>query len=122
MVEVDRYGGGAVMVWEFISWRSKLDIHIVNGNLNSQKYRDEIINPIVIPERQCYGPDFIFMKDNAPAHCTRDTKMVLQNATITNLDWLPYSPDLNPIEQAWDELGCRVRARDPQPQSLPEIW
>ncbi len=112
MVEVDRYGGGAVMVWAFISWRSKSDLHIINGNLNGQKYRDEIINPIVIPERQRYGPDFIFMQDNAPAHRARDTKRVLQNATITPLDWPPYSPDLNPIEHAWDELGRHVRARN----------
>ena len=45
----------------------------------------------------------IFMHDNAPSHicCARLTLGFLKKSLVknaTNMDWPPYSPDLNPIE------------------------
>ena len=49
-----------------------------------------------------------FMHDNARPHSAAITRQVL--ATNVNvLDWSTNSPDLNPIEQVWDEFGRRVR-------------
>lgn len=50
MTEVDRFGGGSVMVWGGI-WdgnRARLFV-VVNGTLTSQRYRDEILSPVVLP-------------------------------------------------------------------------
>ena len=33
----------------------------------------------------------------------------LRQQGIARMDWPAYSPDLAPIEHAWDELGRRVR-------------
>ena len=33
----------------------------------------------------------------------------LATNNVNILDWPANSPDLNPIEQVWDELGCHVR-------------
>ncbi|GFX03584.1 transposable element Tcb1 transposase [Trichonephila clavipes] len=37
------------------------------------------------------------------------------------MDWPAYSPDLNPIEHAWDMFGRRIAARQPPPACLPEL-
>ncbi|GFW44250.1 transposable element Tc3 transposase [Trichonephila clavipes] len=37
------------------------------------------------------------------------------------MDWLAYSPDLNPIEHVWEELGRRIAARQPPPICLPQL-
>ncbi|CAG8815483.1 14352_t:CDS:2, partial [Cetraspora pellucida] len=35
--------------------------------------------------------------------------------------WVPYSPDLNPIEHLWDYPDCQVRKRKPLPSSKNEL-
>ena len=37
------------------------------------------------------------------------------------LDWLPYSPDLNPIEHLWDALEHAVHKHPNPPTSIPAL-
>ena len=45
----------------------------------------------------------------------------LQAETIDRMDWPARSPDINPIEHAWDLLQAAVSARPVQPASLQEL-
>jgi hypothetical protein len=36
------HGGGGVMVWAGISYRQQTQLHFIYGNLNAQKYNEEI--------------------------------------------------------------------------------
>ncbi|GFV25456.1 transposable element Tcb1 transposase [Trichonephila clavipes] len=42
----------------------------------------------------------------------------LESEGIARMAWPEYSPDLNPIENLWDALGCAVSSRFPPPALL----
>ena len=41
------------------------------------------------------------MQDNAPCHTSKLVKAFLHRNKVEFIDWPPYSPDLNPIENIW---------------------
>ena len=41
------------------------------------------------------------MQDNAPCHAAKSIKAYLAQQRVELIDWPPYSPDLNPIENIW---------------------
>ena len=65
--EAERFHGGSVMVWAGISYNRMTNLVVINGNLNAQRYRDEILAPVVIPFTNA-DANFIFQQDNANSH------------------------------------------------------
>ena len=122
VTEHDRFGGGSVMVWGDISYDGSTVLYgIRNGSLTCIRYRDEILAPIVRLYAGAIGDDFILMDDNARPHRARIGNEYLQRETIEGMDWPAKSPDLNPIEHAWDILQHRISNRQNQPNSLQEL-
>jgi transposase len=56
-------------------------------------------------------PDAILVMDNLAAHKAEAVRKALDAAGIAYRYLPAYSPDLNPIEQAWSKLKTRLRAR-----------
>ena len=122
VAEHDRFGGGSVMVWAGISALGKTDLHVIdNGTLTALRYLNEILDVYVRPYAGAVGENFILMDDNACAHRTRITDQYLDQATIVRMEWPARSPDLNPIEHAWDMLQTAVSSRPVQPASVHEL-
>ncbi len=55
-------------------------------------------------------PDALVVMDNLPAHKAEAVRGALDRAGLGRRYLPPYSPDLNPIEQAWSKLKARLRA------------
>ncbi|KAJ5129199.1 uncharacterized protein N7515_005238 [Penicillium bovifimosum] len=104
------WGGGSSKIYQMVrdeasarngySARSYLDV--LEGNL-----------PQILDDT-----NRIFMQDNAPIHTARLIKSWLDEHEYDVIKWPPYSPDLNPIENAWAKLKEMIDRLDPHLESF----
>jgi len=60
----------------------------------------------------------LFMQDNPPIHKAKTVMHWLEQSGVTCLDWPPYSPDLNTIENIWVILKDRINKMHPQLEDM----
>jgi hypothetical protein len=119
---------GKVSLWGCISADGVGHAELYEGDLNAVRYRDILRHSLVKTFREFYpqGP-WIFQQDGARFHTTQETITFLHEKGITFLEWPPWSPDLNPIENLWNDIKRRVYNRFPQTmeqleQVIREEW
>ena len=88
---------------------NKTCLIVINGNINAQTNIDDFLAVEALPFIQFHGPNDTFMHDNACPHSATITRQFLATNNISVLGWSENSPNLNPIEQVWDELGNRIQ-------------
>ncbi|KAL0164003.1 hypothetical protein M9458_039756, partial [Cirrhinus mrigala] len=101
---VDRVAhcGGGVMVWAGVCYGQGTQVHFIDGILNAQRYRDEILRPIVVPF--IHDQHLMLQHDNAQSHVARICTQFLEAENIPVHAWPAYLPDMSPIEHVWDAL------------------
>ncbi|KAI0998219.1 hypothetical protein K3495_g9975 [Podosphaera aphanis] len=57
--------------------------------------------------------DLQVMQDNAPSHKAAQTLRELSERQITPIEWPPYSPDFNPIENVWNMMENYIQFKYP---------
>ena len=121
VVQRAAFGGGSVMVWGGITGRDRTPLYVIHGNLTAVRYRDEILNPLVLPFIQAQRRNITFQHDNARPHVARVVNNFLRQHNVQTLPWPAVSPDLSPIEHVWDEMESMLRRQPNQPTTLPQL-
>jgi hypothetical protein len=106
-----------VGVWGCFSGRGLGYSYIYNENMN-KKLMKSVLSTHLIPSAQLLfkqdPPEpWWLLQDNAPTHSAHLVQHWLHNHGIALIDFPPYSPDLNPIENLWQDIEKRVEARGP---------
>jgi transposase len=85
---------------------------------------------------KCFIPGRVFMQDNASIHTAKKVQNWCEENAILQLDWPPYSPDMNPIEHVWarmkewivqhypelSKMGKSQAAYDQLARTIEEAW
>ena len=94
------------MVRSYLSDDHLMQLKMVTGTLNAQKYQDEILesgvrSPLDSPD----GQNMVLRNDIVKPHCARIIEEYKNQQNITSLLRPSLLPKLNPIQLAWDKLG-----------------
>jgi transposase len=73
----------------------------------------------VLPTLLSSVQNAIFQHNNAPVHTAYLVRDTLNELGFEVMEWPPYSPDLNPIENLWALLKAEILKRHPELRYLP---
>ena len=83
-----------------------LQLKVVTGSLNAQKYQDVILESGVSSPLDSPDGQYIVLRDDiARPRCTRIIEECKNQQNIASLPWPSLLPDMNHIEHVWDKLG-----------------
>ena len=114
-------GGGSVHVWGAFHNSAKSPLVLPVGYLTGVLYRGILQDTLVPFARHYFGDNYRYQDDNATPHRARVVLDFLQKGNVTKMEQPPRSPDCNPIEHLWDELGRAISSMDNPPQNLDEL-
>lgn len=75
------------------------------------------VEQVLVPS---LAPGDVVIMDNLPAHRVKGVRTAIESAAATLLYLPPYSPDFNPIEQAFAKLKALLRKA--AARTIDDLW
>ena len=97
-----------------------LTVELTKATVNGDNFFDFIRGTLIPHMRPFDGvsPHSILIMDNCSVHHVNEVREVLQQAGILVLFLPPYSPDLNPLEEAFSYIKQYLRKHDELLQAI----
>jgi hypothetical protein len=104
-----------VSVWACFCQSGIGGIEIFTENLDAKLMKDILNKHLIQSAKRLFDKGhWWFLQDNDPKHKSNLVKNWIHNKGVQCLDFPPYSPDLNPIENLWHNLKQRVESHNAQ--------
>jgi transposase len=111
---------GKVSLWGCICAKGLGHAELYDDSFNARRYQSILQLNLVRSAHQFWPRgQWWFQQDNASQHKAATSREWFHNHGIDLIDWPAWSPDLNPIEELWNDLKRRVYGR--HPKSMDEL-
>lgn len=115
-------------LWGCMAASGMGEYHIYTDELDRFVMRDILSQHLLSSAARLFPPgSWWLQQDGDPAHTSGLVQQWLFTHGVQCIDWPPYSPDLNPIENVWNDIKRRVEKRNAKDieqlkQHLAEEW
>jgi transposase len=107
-----------VMFWGCITYDGVGLLIKCSNKMNANEYLKVLDMAAINVTSSC---SLVYMQDNAPIHRARIVTDWLESNDVDVLQWPPYSPDINPIENVWSHIKDAMNRMCPKPSTLAEL-
>ena len=106
-----KHGGGGIMVWGCFGGFGMGPLVKIDGIMDRFVYQNILENHMLPWAEDNMSLRWVFQHDNDPKHTSKVVKDWLIANKVNVMVWSAQSPDLNPIENLWDEIDRRLHEK-----------